>query len=105
LIEYTPTAARQLADLRRHYEAHDRLESARNLAASVREAAARIESNPTAGIAAPRPYPQLARLGTAWTHAGRYWVSYRLTTPPVITGIFYDAADIPHRVSNPASED
>jgi hypothetical protein len=30
--------------------------------------------------------------------AGRYWVLYRTTTPPVVVAVFYDAADIPGRL-------
>jgi len=28
---------------------------------------------------------------------GRYWIAYRTATPPIITGIFFEAADIPAR--------
>jgi hypothetical protein len=30
--------------------------------------------------------------------AGRYWVAYLTTSPPVIAAVFYDAADIPCRL-------
>ena len=29
---------------------------------------------------------------------GRYWFAYSLDDPPVITAVFYDAADTPGRV-------
>lgn len=69
----------------------------RNLITAVMEAARRIERDPGAGLPAPRPYPTLARLGQAWVKAGPYWVRYGLTSPPVITGVFHERADIPGR--------
>jgi hypothetical protein len=30
--------------------------------------------------------------------AGRYWVAYSTTKPPVIVAVFYDAANIPGRL-------
>ena len=68
----------------------------RNLAAALREATRNIETQ--VGLPAPRPYPELARPGHAWTHAGRYWVVFSTTDPPVIEAVFYDEADIPGRL-------
>jgi hypothetical protein len=48
-------------------------------------------------VPAPRPYPDLARDGEAWTQAGRYWGAHTSGKPTVILGVFYDAADIPNR--------
>jgi hypothetical protein len=98
LIEYAPGATRQVVALRHHYENLDRPEAVRGLTAALDEAERRIESNPAAGLAAPRPYPQLARPGVAWIKAGRYWVSYTTTPPPVIVGVFYETANIPGRL-------
>jgi hypothetical protein len=64
----------------------------------MQEAARKIESSPAAGLAAPRPYPHLARPGTAWMKTGRYWISYSITQPPVIIAVFYETADIPARL-------
>jgi hypothetical protein len=60
------------------------------------EAAHNIATKP--GLPAPRPYPQLAVAGKAWTRAGRYWISYSTTDPPVIEAVFYETADIPRRL-------
>jgi hypothetical protein len=30
--------------------------------------------------------------------AGRYWVAYSMTKPPVIVAVFYDTANIPRRI-------
>lgn len=94
---YSTQAAAQVEALQRHYRARNRLEAAHNLAAALAEAEARIERDPAAGLPAPRPYPDLARPGRAWTKAGRYWIAYSTTQPPVILGVFYEAADIPGR--------
>jgi hypothetical protein len=49
-------------------------------------------------VPAPRPYPDLAHAGEAWTHAGRYWFAHTTTKPPVILAVYYDQADIPRRL-------
>ncbi len=95
MIDYTERAEQQLDALREHYLKRERLDALRNLEAALDEAEARIETDPASGLKAPRPYPSLAAPGRAWIKAGRYWVSYLTTKPPVITGIFYDTADIP----------
>jgi len=97
LIQYTERAEQQLDALRQHYLNRERLDALRNLEAALDEAEARIERYPAAGLAAPHPYPFLAKPGRAWVKAGRYWISYLTTVPPLITGIFYDTADIPSR--------
>jgi plasmid stabilization system protein ParE len=98
LIEYSARAVRQIEELRHHYEDRERIEAILALDAALDEAERKIESNPAAGLSAPRPYPHLARRGRAWVKAGRYWVAYTATQPPVITAVFYDTANIPGRV-------
>jgi plasmid stabilization system protein ParE len=98
LIEYTPRAIRQIATLVQHYEDRHRPEAVRALFGALDTAERRIESNPSAGLAAPRPYPQVARKGRAWVKAGRYWVAYSTAQPPVIVAVFYETADIPRRL-------
>jgi hypothetical protein len=66
--------------------------------ASLERAKARILETPEAGLPAPRPYPSLAKAGRCWIIEGTYWISYSLTTPPVISGVFYAMADIPNRL-------
>jgi hypothetical protein len=89
---------RPVRALRRHYEALDRDNAIRSLVRALAEAEARIERTSSAGLPAPRPYPQLARPGRAWIEAGRYWTVYTTTRPPAIAGVFHDAADLPTRV-------
>jgi plasmid stabilization system protein ParE len=98
LIEYTPRAIRQLGTLVQHYEDRHRPEAIRGLFAALDAAERTIEGNPSAGLAAPRAYPQVARKGRAWVKAGRYWVAYSTTLPPVIVAVFYETADIPRRM-------
>jgi plasmid stabilization system protein ParE len=99
LIEYTPEALSQIDGLVRHYEEdRERTEAIRAFLAALDEAERKIELNPAAGLAAPRPYPRVARPGRAWVKAGRYWVAYSITRPPVIVGVFYETANIPDRL-------
>jgi plasmid stabilization system protein ParE len=96
LIALSPEADKHLARLTEHYEALDRLEAAENLLQAVEGAKRRIAAaTATAGLLAPRPYPDLKRLGFRWIIERHYWFSYTQTTPPVITAIFHETANIP----------
>jgi len=95
---YSAEAERQVDALRRYYEALGRTDAVRHLIAALIEAEGDIENNPSAGLKAPRPYPQLARAGRMWTKAGRYWIAYTTGVPPSILAVFYDTADIPGRL-------
>ncbi len=81
-----------------HYEAKGRVEAAIKLLNAPDRAKSRIARAPEAGLRAPRPYPALARDGRLWIIEGRYWISYSLMRPPVISGVFYATADIPNRI-------
>ena len=94
---YAAEARQQIAALRDHYERRERPEAATSLQAALLKAEQQIETRPEAGLPSPRPYPALARPGRAWVKAGRYWIAYSPTTPPVILGVFYETADIPNR--------
>jgi plasmid stabilization system protein ParE len=97
-VKFTAQAERQVDDLRQHYRRLNRPEAGRNLTRAVFEAIRRIETDPTAGLPAPPPYPSLILCGRAWLKQGRYWFFYSVTEPPVMMGVFYDAADIPNRL-------
>ncbi len=97
MIGLTARAQRQFRELREHYEDLERLEATRGLIAALEEASRKIERNPAAGLAAPRPYPHLAHPDRLWILAGRYWIAYEPTTP-VIVGVFYETANIPGRI-------
>lgn len=81
-----------------HYEALGRLEASIKLLDTLERAMARIGADPGAGLPAPRPYPALAKAGRRWIVEGSYWISYSLTKPPVISGVFHAMADIPDRI-------
>lgn len=94
-MKFTDEARHQVDELRHHFRRKKRLEASRNLTLALRDAAHQITEGK--GIDAPRPYPALARSGRAWVKAGRYWVAYSITRPPVILAVFYDEADMPGR--------
>ena len=98
MIALSPEAEAQLDGLIAHYEALGRVEASINLLSALERARARISETPEAGLPAPRPYPSLAKVGRRWIVEGTYWISYSLTTPPVISGVFYAMADIPNRL-------
>lgn len=98
MIPYTRRALRQVAQLIRHYDERESYEAIRAFRAALDEA----ESKLTRGIAdelpAPRPYPALQHPGRAWLKAGRYWIAYRTSKPPMIVAVFFETADIPTRL-------
>jgi plasmid stabilization system protein ParE len=98
VISLAPEAEAHVDRLIEHYEAKERLQAAVNLLHALERAKDRIAAAPEAGLAAPRPCPSLERLGRRWIIEGRYWISYSLTTPPVISGVFYVSSDIPNRI-------
>jgi hypothetical protein len=70
-----------------------------NPIAALREASAAIESDPAAGLTAPRSYPKLIRPGWAWVKAGRYRFAYRQRPNLAFVAVFYETANIPKRLS------
>jgi plasmid stabilization system protein ParE len=98
MIALSPEAESQLDALIARYEALGRVEASLNLLNALERAMARISENPKSGLSAPRPYPALAKADRRWIIEGSYWISYSLTTPPVISGVFYAMADIPNRL-------
>ena len=89
-------ASRQVQALAAHYDALDRPEAIDNLVVAIRAAQAAIPQVER-HAAAPRPYPEIAKPGTAWIKSGRYWIAYSLRKPQTIRAVFYDQADIPGR--------
>ncbi|WP_146101744.1 type II toxin-antitoxin system RelE/ParE family toxin [Rhodopila globiformis] len=98
MISLSPEAEAQVDRLIAHYEAKKRIAAAVNLLNALERAKLRIARAPEAGLEAPRPYPALKRYGRRWIIEGSYWISYSLTMPPVISGVFYVTADIPNRM-------
>lgn len=98
MISLSPEAEAQVDRLIAYYEAKGRVAASVNLLNALEQAKRRIAQTPKSGLAAPRPYPGLKRLGRRWIIQGSYWISYSLQTPPVISGVFYVTADIPNRI-------
>lgn len=98
MIPLSPKAEAQIDALLGHYERLGRIEASRNLLTALESASSIIEHTPNAGLSAPRPYPSLAKPGRAWVKSGRYWIMYSTAKQPIITGIFYEAANIPRRI-------
>ena len=63
MIRYTRRAQRQVAQLIQYYADRERYEAIRAFRAALDEAETSIESSPTGGLPAPRPYKQLTRQG------------------------------------------
>ena len=97
MSRYSAEAVDQIDALRLHYIGKARIEAAQALDRALGQPERAITLQPEAGSPFPRPYPGLARIGRAWTKAGRYWISYSLTRPPVILAVFYETADLPGR--------
>ena len=97
MIALTPEAKTQLEEFERYYIEQRRPQALRNLGHSLAEASLVILNAPRRGLAAPRPYPDLASLGLLWLKRGRYWIAYD-PTGPIIAGVFFDTDDIPRRV-------
>ena len=96
-VQYTPDAAEQVDNLHSYFEAKGRIEASRNLDLALDDAESRIVRQPNAGLPAPRPYPDLRRVGASWITSGRYWIAYRSEGPPLILAVFDATADIPGR--------
>jgi len=94
VISLSPEAEAQVDRLIAYSEEKARHAAAINLLDALERAKQRIAQNPESGLAAPRPYPTLSRHGRRWIIEGRYWISCSLTTPPVISGVFFATADI-----------
>lgn len=98
MIDYSDRALDLIDELRAHFVRKGWLEPLQSLRTALIEAEARIGRDPSKGLPAPRPYPELAADGERWIHVRRYWIAYTTTDPPIIIGVFYDTADIPGRV-------
>ena len=98
MIVFTPEAAEQVEALIEHYEALDRPEALRGLMSALESGWRKMRANPSVGLSAPRPYPQLARPGHRWIKAGRYWIAYSNPGSAAIVGVFYETANIPRRI-------
>ncbi len=81
-----------------YYEAKERPAATKNLISAISAAQIFIIQTPERGVAAPRAYPKLKRLELSWVLKQNYWFSYRISSPPIIVGVYYASSDIPNRI-------
>ena len=105
MIGQTRTAGQQIQALLDHYIARERDGAIDNLNRAVREALNAIEADPQAGRPYPASYRALAQRGFSWVKVGRYWFAYTTRKGyPVVTNVFYEAANIPGRIAGEDEE-
>jgi plasmid stabilization system protein ParE len=97
MMTLSPLAEAQLDALMAHYEAQGDLDASIELLMTLERARRRISNRPQEGMPAPRFNPGLAKAGRRWIVDGGYWISYSLTTPPVISGVFFAMGDVSDR--------
>jgi len=97
LIEYSPTARRQVNALISHFQKKRRPEAIRNMLAALRRVETAIESGSGRPRAFPATYRSLARPGRVWRKELIYWIAYEQTDPPVIIAVFWEGADLARR--------
>ncbi len=70
MIGYTDEALEQVRALRHHYETLARDAAIRALDRALADSEAKIERSPSAGLPAPRPYPQACSAGVGMAQVG-----------------------------------
>ena len=104
-MKYSAEAEQQIDGLIAHYQRKGRVEAVRNLFLALKDAEARIERDPLAGLSAPRPYPHVARAGRSWIKVRRYWVNYTTGSPQTVVAVFFETANIPVRAGGMTSDE
>ena len=97
MIVFTPRAGQLVRALQDYYQKRERPAKIRGLVIALESLWQGIAEQPEAGLAAPRPYPQLAQAGRAWVKSGPYWIAYT-KAPLAIVAVFYETANIPGRL-------
>jgi len=95
MIALSQEACSQIDRLIATYEASGQLEAAVTLLTTLDWARQRIASTPRSGLEAPGADPALKTPGRGWIVEEHFWLSYSLTTPPVISGVFFVEGDVP----------
>lgn len=99
MVIITDFAEEQLDALALHYDRLDRDLATIRMAEALRHAMAIIEAQTGPFFAAPRPYPDLDRLGWRWLKSGRYWVAFSaIPGGYAVDAIFHERANIPDRL-------
>ena len=101
MVILTDFAEAQLDALERYYDRLDRDLATIRLAEAVRSAIVIADSQAAPFLAAPRPYPDLKRLGWRWLKSGRYWIAFSsIPDGFAITAVFHERANIPGRLKD-----
>ncbi len=97
----TPRARRQVTELTQHDEALGRDGAIHHQMPALTHVCDTIEASGGIGLHARRPCPHLAQLqlGFRWLKACRYWFAFTPAPDLTITGIVFEAADIPSRLA------
>ena len=99
MISITAAAQAQLDALEGHYTVLGRERAIQQLIDALATAAIRIETQTGPFLLSPRPYPELIEYGWRWLKQGRYWFAFATEKDAhVITGVFFESADIPQRI-------
>ena len=99
MVLITAGAQAQLGALEQHYASLGRERAIEQLVDALSSAAARIEAQAGPFLPSPRPYPQLSDYGWRWLKQARYWFAFAtIEEAYVITGVFFESADIPKRL-------
>jgi plasmid stabilization system protein ParE len=99
ILPYTVRAASHVDALVTYYLCEkDRPEAVRSLYRTLEAASEAILAQTATLYDAPRPYPAVCEHGTYWVYFSPYWIAFRRPNNPVISAVFYAAADIPSRI-------
>ena len=99
MARLTAEAANQVRTLTRHFLRLERPEAAKRLTQTVHQAQSSVDDPALRWFPAPRPHPQLARLGFRWIKLHRYWVAFRIERngETLIHHVLDETTDIPAR--------
>jgi hypothetical protein len=106
MVLITAAAQAQLEALESYCAKLGRDLAAVRMAEAVSHAASRIEAQAGPFWTAPRPYPELSWYGWQWLKVGRYWIAFTpIAGGHAITGVFFETANIPRRLSRHRAAD
>jgi len=99
ILPYTHRAASHVDALVTYYlYKKGRPEAVRALYRTLEAASVAIMAKTATLYDAPRPYPAVREPGAYWVYFAPYWIAFRRPQNPIISAVFYDAADIPNRI-------
>lgn len=101
MARLTDDARRQVDRLDEHFAARGRDRASELLTEAVAAALRAAENPRTRWLSAPRPYPELTRLGYRWIKVHRYWIGYVVEDDGegVIGCVEFEQADFARRIT------